>query len=237
MKERPILYSTPMTQAKLAGRKTQTRRIMRVQLSCDHSGYVEADWKDKPIQWSEIGLKHGKAYCSCCGNGVELSKDWSGLNCPYGKPGDILWARETLIQNGELGLEYFADREAIDESLIPIDYGPYGGTYSFRNIPNIHMPKWAARIWERITDIRVERLQDISEEDAIAEGIERTATIIDTEYYANYGDEDIGTSLHPIESYRTLWQSINGPDSWELSPWVWVIETETLSLNGRPKNL
>lgn len=228
MKERPILYSTPMIQAKLAGRKTQTRRIMRVQLSCDHSGYVEADWKDKPIQWSEIGLKHGKAYCSCCGNGVELSKDWSGLNCPYGKPGDILWARETWCSVsradcvGGVTTKYHYKADLED---------------TFKWKPSIHMPKSASRIWERITDIRVERLQDISEEDAIAEGIERTATIIDTEYYANYGDEDIGTSLHPIESYRTLWQSINGPDSWELSPWVWVIETETLSLNGRPKNL
>jgi len=149
--------------------------------------------------------------------------------CPYGTVGDVLWSRETacIEVDPESGNHY-----PVYKADCP-NY-PLG---SNRWTPSIHVPKIYSRIWERITDIRVERLQDISEEDAIAEGIIRISTIIDTEWYANYGNEDIGTSLHPIESYRTLWESINGEGSWIVNPWVWAITTEVLSTTGRPKEL
>jgi len=225
MKEIPILYSTPMIQAKLEGRKTQTRRIVK-QIKNFQLGVT--------MQWGYTAFTPER-YISIRGIHANGEYGESFVKCPYGKPGDLLWARETLIQNGELGLEYFANHETIDESIIPNDYGPYGGEYSFRNIPNIHMPKWAARIWDRVISIRVERLQSISEEDAFAEGIdtEMDETYLAAEHYQLGGSPVLG-GCPAVCAYAALWERINGPGSWEANPWVWRIETENLTTTGRP---
>lgn len=196
IKERPLLYSTPMVQATLEGRKTQTRRVV----------------KPQPEQILAQGIVDGRGY------GITTERNTISHYCPYGQPGDRLWVRETLIQQGELGLQYVADSEWIDEAIIPVSYGPYGGDYTFRNIPAIHMPRWACRLLLEITAIRVERLQDISEEDAIREGV-----FWDSESGFWY----VGDTLQAqsaTEAFMKLWIAINGEESWKANPWVWAIE-------------
>lgn len=237
MKERPILYSTPMAQAKRDGTKTQTRRTSKLDVI-----------NQNPDDWT-IGY-YGHYYTD--GHGKTENCDWVLfrsisnpeksviIRCPYGFsgdevnpeiPSDVLWGRETWHWDGEtkwsdacpIGMWWY-------KSNAPEDYSP-------RWKPSIHMPKIAAQLWDRIVSIRVERLQDISEQDAITEGIikEPFANLNWAAQYRNYLDPDCICA--PIASYRSLWESINGPGSWYLSPWVWVITTEILSTTGRPENL
>lgn len=226
IREIPILYSTPMVQAKLARRKTQTRRTKGLQ-------NIEAVNGIKTITFPETGITKTFVDASFTSLGVKVH---SGLiECFYGSPGDILWGRETWYWDGSTK---WSDLSVIGmwwyKADAPEDYSP-------KWKPSIHMPKIAARIYDRIIDIRVERLQDISEEDAIAEGIEPVfeknpnfgGVTYKGQFYNNYGKVGY-TFLNAIDSYRTLWESINGPGSWDLNPWVWVIVTEQLSTTGRP---
>lgn len=202
MKEHPILFSAPMVQAILEGRKTQTRRAMKKQPNIDPQ---TGDWLST---YSDGGQE------------VHPIETWIGvqvkLHCPFGRIGDRLWARETWKHKGHnfpVGHPY-EYRATAEQDLTPPD-GPWK--------PSIFMPRAASRITLEITDIRCERLNDISEADAIAEGIEPVVGQDGETYYGNYGKEDIGHLLPPVESYRSLWQSINGPESWEANPLVWVI--------------
>lgn len=217
MKERPILYSTPMAQAKRARIKTQTRRTKGLEEINKTPGL----WDLVHIGFYKANRVNGKKMDSfgALFQHKEFTHVVIDVPCGYGKPGDILWGRETLVQEGELGLKYFADNDHIDNDTIPEYHKPYRN-YAFCNIPSIHMPKYLARLWDRVTEIRVERLQDISDYDARCEG------------------HDI--LLHGEDSlawYKKLWESINGPGSWELNPWVWVIKTEILSTTGRPEGI
>lgn len=134
-----------------------------------------------PLSSELVGVtKHG---------GPIDNRGW--LHCPYGKTGDRLWVRETWCPDVEpYTFRYKAD----------------GGEPLERWRPSIHMPRWASRITLEVVSVRVERLQDISEEDALAEGI----TLVER-----------GTS--PVDQFNKLWESINGPGSWEANPWVWVV--------------
>lgn len=211
MKEHPILYSTPMIQAKLAGRKTQTRRIIKVQPGeqLNPCGSSKWYWSTDP---SDLKIPYVK--------------------CPYGQIGDLIWARETWA--------YAEDEFGNHSSTTNGDcfgkflYKANGDDNHGRWKPSIHMPKEASRIWERITDIRVERLQDISEKDAIAEGVESFKEGNQT-LYKHYVSDDVCYSAK--DSYASLWESINGDGSWGLNPWCWCITTEILSTTGRPKGL
>lgn len=130
------------------------------------------------------------------------------------QPGDRLWVRETfLIPDARASnfppWVYAADYTEADRPCT-------------RWKPSIHMPRAASRITLEVTGVRVERLQDISEADAIAEGIEPT---MPNPGHWNWRDYLIeGGQTHAVLSYKTLWESINGPDSWDLNPWVWVVE-------------
>lgn len=156
------------------------------------------------------------------------------LSCPHGKVGDRLWVRETwhccdtiqkYVKSGEISrdnIEYRADRPNVT-----ICDGGW--------TPSIHMPRWASRILLEITEVRVERLQDISEEDALDEGIREETNIIvgascaggrhheitGDRYFYDGGFEE-GYEA-PIIAFRELWESINGPGSWGANPWVWVV--------------
>lgn len=212
MTERPILFSAPMVRALLAGTKTQTRRVIKAPGVFVSSGAVD-------------------------GFGVVSMYDGAirEVRCPYGQPGDRLWVRETwqgpLIPESE----YTGPHERAKFNLPKFcQYAADGGpapefiddddNRHCRWRPSIHMPRWASRILLEVIAVRVERLQDISEADALAEGIES---------YALNGKAGITGELNlPAGYFRYLWESINGPDSWDLNPWVWVVEFRRLQVEA-----
>ena len=199
MKQRPILFSTQMVRAILAGKKTQTRRVIKLTDfgQSDTRGY---DWhyRDKCGVWND--LRHTQM----------LGK------CPYGVVGDQLWVRETTIIAEEHGYQepiYVASELGacvLDSGLRPApddmcDVEPH----DIKLRPSIFMPRKFCRIILEITDVRIERVQDISDQDAIAEGIEFSGIIG-------------GMNAH--QNYCSLWSRINGNQSWIENPWVWVVE-------------
>ena len=206
MKERPIIFSAPMVRAILAGTKTQTRRVVKPQ---------PADVALLPRRWSDAMRRRDSP--DMYGNdGLTLEAvpmadgSWGQCRCPYGQPGDRLWVREAWSRDEEDGaLFYRADvgtgNEA-DDWQRNIDDGASG----YRWKPSIHMPRWASRILLDVTAVRVERLQDISDEDSLAEGIYPTSTGL---YPGS-----------PRAAYQKLWEQINGPGAWDANPWVWVVE-------------
>lgn len=203
MKARPILFSAPMVRALLDGRKTQTRRAVKV------NSALAADFM--------------------------ADKNASDA-CPYGQPGDLLWVRET-----------FARVSDVDGSNPRFAYRADGHT-PFGWKPSIHMPRAASRLTLEITDVRVERLHDISEADAKAEGCFFTdygrdcfhrggppQDVSDCKAPQNTHNQRPGWMWGRTESHNqclgsarfafaNLWSSINGQASWDANPWVWVIE-------------
>ena len=212
MKERPILFTGPMVHAILDGSKTQTRRIAKEFAGRDN---LDAILRRFPNQ-----------------NG-----------CPYGQPGDRLWVRESWgvvsndwDANGNL-TDWTPDRPATAITEMRFGQGYYSGhaiyaadgSYEWAGDddgggeprsawhPSIHMPRAASRILLEIVSVRVERLQDIGEADARAEGV-----TIEDQHMRGYC---AGEFLPPsIRAYRDLWESINGAGSWGANPWVWVVE-------------
>jgi len=135
--------------------------------------------------------------------------------CPYGQPGDRLWVREAW-HTDERDLEYARAKheDAMSDSPIYYRADPENDNAGCTWRPSIHMPRWASRITLEITRVRVERLQEISEKDAIAEGADPYL------HPVHPGRE----GLRHVDGFRSLWESINGPGSWDANPWVWVIE-------------
>lgn len=216
-KERPMLMSAPMVRAILAGTKTQTRRVVKQQ---PPAGHKWAGW----CVHSTHKADEGKATWAA-GSGPLLC-DVRRAACPYGQPGDRLWVREA---HAIVPRTAYAHSEGVQQTLRPDD--PYehdaaiyreGWTRSkggFKWRPSIHMPRWASRITLEITSVRVERLQDISEADAMAEGIRKQQV---GQFYSVAGLGGAGTTARA--AYALLWNKINGPDSWDANPWVWVVE-------------
>jgi len=192
MTDRPILFSGPMIRALLAGTKTQTRRLF------------------KAIEQQSNGNWH------IFGGIVDVAEeDVSHLAPEYTRiqTGDRLWVRETYSghyhMNGIPPRDWRAD--------LPIwlwaDGNPDNGDWT-KPKPGMHMPRWASRLTLTVTNVRVERLQDISEVDAIDEGIERSDRFPDR-FMTPAGDYAV-----PVVAYQRLWESINGPGSWDANPWV-----------------
>lgn len=204
MKERGMIFNDEMVRAILDGRKTQTRRIMKPQPADDvaRGAFPNQD----AIGWiSSLKHKFGST---------------TAHFCPYGNPGDRIWVRETWQAIHDSLDEFGYVDERTYAPSIPKEKDTYWYTVyesdwrdenredrGFPWRPSIHMPRWASRILLEITDVRVERLNSISEDDAEAEGVTDTG----------YGD-----SL--VDGYRYLWKSIYGEESWKANPWVWVIE-------------
>lgn len=200
MKESPILFSTEMVQAIMADRKLQTRRVVKPQPT--KCGSITH------FAWGAVTSTNSMPVVS--GHATESK-------CPYGKVGDLLWVRETFGQGVSGKFYYKADKSIADKLVL-----------SWK--PSIHMPKAAARIWLRITNIRVERLHEITEEDAIKEGVMKLS---DEGFWKYYQSEPYW--CHSAKrSFETLWYSINGEESWNVNPWVWVIEFEVISKTGKP---
>lgn len=208
MKERPILFSAPMVRAIIAGTKTQTRRIVKPQPDFDPYHHLHID---------KLGP------------------------CKYGEPGDRLWVRETfrlgvsldndcptwsasscVSVSGKLvgPIKYEADGATLNDDVL----GDFGGAWGKTRV-SIHMPRWASRISLLNKIIRVERLQDITESDAKAEGVEPFFST-----HPSIGRDQRMTSGELISdceyraSYACLWDSINDSGSWDKNPWVWVID-------------
>lgn len=210
MNFKPILFSTEMVRAILGYRKFQTRRKMKVTLcgAKKHDVQVETDDKEWIKQFAD--------------------------KCPYGKVGDVLWVRETIIANKHNEAIYTADHSHVYLNNEPRLYDSIDISFFTEKrqyVPSIHMPKAACRIFLQIKSITVERLQTISEQDAIAEGV------FEYEYdgtYKNYFKKKGFRSQDGVEcltakaSFQSLWSSINGLDSWQANPWVWVIEFEQI---------
>lgn len=216
MKERPILFSAPMVRAILDGRKTQTRRLAITKRSgIDFTGGGPKDgpdWND-PGCW---GFEDGNTGISWALRG---DADASQIACRHGQPGDRLWVRETWAQPAPLDpgpTVYRADYP----DCVPAGFENIPPAGAIRWKPSIHMPRALSRITLEITDVRVERLQGISERDAIAEGICKTGS----GFWSTYGQREVDGTFSPRSSFQSLWESINGLMSWESNPWVWVIE-------------
>lgn len=218
MKERGMIFNAEMVRAILDGRKTQTRRII----------------KPQPVMYEP-------------GQSVHVSDMINdALRCPLGKPGDRLWVRETwgvvshaLDDSGRI-IDWNPDRPATSLHEMPFGQGYYSGHAIYRADgtftwgdddgngeysrwhPSIHMPRAACRILLEITNIRIARLNDISEADAVTEGIPLAGELL---------PEYPGTYLTPRGDFATakvafqrLWEFVCGEESWKANPWVWVIE-------------
>ncbi len=236
IKSRPILFSAPMVNAILNGRKVQTRRIMKTQ---------PRDYKPGP---NVHAPRHEKAYFDSYCNGPKteqnprrMSQNWcwwtpddrqgaDWIKCPYGVPGDRLWVRETFyIDNVNYigkpliglapvsdGLYYRADGDCCDQIPECQCASPEVGKPAWR--PSIFMPRWASRLELEITAIRAGRLQDISEADAIAEGSREPSLV-----------PIVGACYSERDVYAKLWESINGAGSWARNEWVWVVEFQQVA--------
>jgi hypothetical protein len=197
-RERPILFSAPMVRAILAGRKTQTRRVVKPQPLLNYPGIEN--------------------------------------HCPYGQPGDQLWVRESF--------RYFFDEaklyDCIQYSADGTLYKPSGLNWEtgmafsekceppYKMKPSIHMPRWVSRINLEITGVQVERVRDISDDDALAEGVDTESDDCAwavAEKAAIAGVPIVGGSQERF-AFANLWDSINAARGcgWEMNPWVWVIE-------------
>lgn len=202
IKERPILFSGPMIRALLAGTKTQTRRVVKP-TSGPHNIEQVISTPDSLAAF----VRH---------------------RCPYGKTGDRMWVREawkvSAHQHGYDNGTQESGSIDFEEGVAVVQYRSDGALKTFDDLdaaddeqasraiakwrPSIHMPRWASRILLEIVSVRVERLQDISDEDAVAEGMP-----IDDAWY----------------DYMRLWERLNGASSWAANPWVWVVEFKRIT--------
>ncbi|MGT3294719.1 morphogenetic protein [Yersinia enterocolitica] len=216
MNEKPILFNSEMVNAILSGRKTQTRRIMKIQPQVTEQRLRELGaWQDGFNLSQQVNAAFQAGFID--------------VSCPLGVIGDQLWVRETF--QGPLfdyeQMESYLEDSAKFESPEYCVYRADGNTApefvdADDNLhckwrPSIHMPRWASRINLLITGVRVERLQDISEQDAMAEGC----------LYGK-GNGEIDLAVRPENHFPTLWASIYGAENWQANPWVWVIEFERM---------
>jgi hypothetical protein len=243
MAERPILFSGPMVRAILSGQKTQTRRLVTPQPVSNGSMFQ-----------GEIVCRNDylppDAFLWERRRGLVLSNyedDWTNEYCPYGKPGDRLWVRETFAAFDRHGMcsckpadaAYTVTRDGGQkyrdgQSVQPLAKYSDGAFDHIKWRPSIHMPRWASRITLEAASVRVERLQDISAEDALGEGVGSTPFWKPAEVDENpkpthewaepYWDDFYFWHHYPQRAFRSLWDSLNAKRApWASNPWVWVV--------------
>ncbi|EAW1751268.1 hypothetical protein AXM70_05470 [Salmonella enterica subsp. enterica] len=206
MSERGMIFNAEMVNAILSGRKTQTRRPIKWK----QTRFTEIAERDDGSLWP---------WAEDCERGGDI---W--FACPYGEIGDRIWVRETFrVHSRATDVATLVYRASVRNSWteqthrVPVAVCNKPATPE-KWTPSIHMPRWASRITLEITDVRVERLNNISYDDAISEGIKQEWTCI---------DPGLGSYAHKNDvqdDYETLWKSIYGTDSWQANSWVWVIE-------------
>ncbi|MEA5432595.1 hypothetical protein VBS76_14880 [Klebsiella variicola] len=214
MKERGMIFNGEMVRAILDGRKTQTRRIMKPQPEpCPRGGHWWPSNVFKTMLHVEDEMQNGKG-------------GWGGLvgdACPFGDVGDRIWVRETWAEAGASAPDLKLYRANYPEH-VPSIYENVPPAEEIRWTPSIHMPRTASRIQLEITDVRVERLNAISEEDAEAEGIDMEALYDSQDCYDCIADHNITGRPTVTGAFKYLWESIYGEEGWKSNPWVWVIE-------------
>lgn len=218
MKERPIIFSTPMVQAILQGRKTMTRRVIK-----SKTGLFQVSKAN--YEPDAAHFYHDRSVSML----DENERDVGTLFCPYGNPGDRLWVRETWnygdpndlvpgeITGDKCGFIGQIDGREVEwvwvyKASCP-EVHPIKGELNWK--PSIYMPRSASRILLEIINVRVERVQDISEDDAIMEGAEMAMF--------EAVNPDFSTNSYK-NGFMKIWTNINGNESWNANPWVWVIE-------------
>lgn len=240
----PILLKDHLATATHLGRKTVTRRMNGLER-----------FNINPDAFTSKGIR--KTLCTFWREGTpdpNPLKVWHILHskdghsneakCPYGRePGDFLWVRQSYcyVMREHTSLLEGMTSQFVFRNQVHPDWMEAANEYGYRWKPSIHMPKIACKLWLEITDIKLERLHDITENDAIEEGIESMIikttlgqTYIGYRNYLNGNEDPIPYYRNPIDSFRSLWISINGFDSWKLNPWVWVIRFKPT--NVRPEN-
>jgi hypothetical protein len=242
MKDKPILFSGPMVRAILDGRKTMTRRTVKPQPPAGSKVWRGQDglWRwatnqsDTPIAW-------------------DGTPDTGLIPCPYGPVGRRLWVKETWSPDHRAFYPHFPVVYRVDNPIHDSEieggkvYSPEAKEwFQFRWRPSIHMPRWASRITLEVTGVRCERVQEISEEDAECEGCPECPDCQGVNW-SRWGrgarDDALSNAAGGMpwstcfgacegksakEWFAELWQSINGPGSWEANPWVWVVEFRRL---------
>lgn len=229
VKQRPILFSTPMVQAIMEGTKTVTRRTLKIQPEPPRAIYnedeaipiLQENGGDLLLRFNWKTERHGQVY--------QDGSFFDGrFKCPYGNVGDVLWIRETWTKN-----PFFGEIPKMPKYLYKATDTPMEEGLKWK--PSIHMPFDACRLYLQITNIKVERLQDITEEQAVAEGLACLSKDGGITYKYGLpdadglpGNDDSGWhwsewEVNPIEAFKKLWEKINGAGSWNANPWVWAI--------------
>lgn len=248
-RERPILFSGPMVRAILDGRKTQTRRVVNPQPT----------WIANSGRW-EWPIPKSRVNAGCCTSVVTASREWweylTPSQYPYGQPGDTLWVRETWrtlsasggggepreVQYRAGGIEDRPSRDPVGRDIIPSQRGPgevldpLGRAWR----PSIFMPRWASRLTLRIKSVRVERLHDISEDDARAEGMTPCGRCsgsgidpvrvggVDPDWCSECGGGSQCITFR--DAFAQGWDTINGKRAaWASNPWAWLVSFEVKS--------
>lgn len=220
MRESPILFNADMVRAVLDGRKSQTRRIIKPQP-------FERSWSrhDHQIEIVSGRAENGDEIDGLLAYTKSSGGEWHA-KCPFGQAGDRLWVRETFRVHSRATdvatLVYKASEQQSwtqQTHRVPIEKCNKPAVVDTCT-PSIHMPRWASRITLEITGVRVERLNSMTESDALAEG-------------CNGGHDSIPGYMYsatPHEHFHHVWQSIYGDDSWQANPWVWVVEFKRVEM-------
>ena len=228
MRESPILFSAPMVRAILDGSKTATRRVVK-----PYRGHPLVN-----LAVAEPSLSYSGLHNDAASWGYEFVDDgapaslaaWPEL-CPYGQPGHRLWIKERWHPSvahshgagecdcGDVNVAYRADGEVrfFRDGSIPFEWTmPKAAARG--DVTPLFMPRWASRITLEVVGVRVERLQDISEADAIAEGVDSYLC------RESIGKAPLKQGYLPICAFSYLWDQINGTGDWDTNPWVWVVK-------------
>lgn len=196
-----------MVRAILAGNKTQTRRVVKL------NRHYQIEERDDGSLWPWMY------------DDDRASDSW--LACPYGMPGDCLWVRETWAVGH--GYDGHKPSEIPALSYVRRHYAATEERGGLLWRPSIFMPRWASRITLEVTEVRVQRLQDISEADAMAEGVSQSGTGAAWASGKYDARSDPMRLFQPVALFERAWESINGPNSWDANPWVWAINFKRLA--------
>lgn len=237
MADKPILFSGPMVRALLDGRKTQTRRIVkaggRLPDFCGPRGCT-----DDPMCWGWEDADHGDWVTLETEPGQRLG--WRDTTAAH-RPGDRLWVREGFFYAPpsayglSVGIDQAVDPTDPDRAAVYREGFDRSGRPIWK--PSIHMPRWASRLTLTVTDVRVQRLQDISEDDAIAEGCRPFFDEENAEPMKgpNGCEHRMAPLRGPVDDFRRLWESINGDGAWGSNPWVvaYIFNVERRNIGAR----